>query len=264
MMSMHALSLCEVGRLDEALTLMDRSLALNDSNANGAHFKAHTLSETGEAEAGRSFLDRWIAGYDRRAVLHGHLSWHRALWALDRGDFAAMWDTLDTAIKPGASRSLPINILTDTSALLWRAEIAGAVVAPDRWHDISAYAARFFPEPGQSFVDMHAALAHAMAGEGDRLGVLVDVQKGYAADLVRPVARAWGAIARGEFETALDQLAPVMGQHERLGGSRAQRDLLELTWLTLLLRLRRAEEAQRSMLGRRHVFATHAPVAGYA
>lgn len=262
MMGVHAVSLCETGRLDEAAVLMERSLALNNSNANAAHFKAHTLYEMGKTEAGLAYLTEWIAEYDRRALLHGHLSWHIALWSLHSGDIDGMWARVDSGVAPGGSRGLPINILTDTAAILHRAELAGVAVSPERWADISDYAARFFPETGQSFADMHAALAHAMAGQGDRLGHIVDTAKGFAGDLVRPAAQAWEAIARQDWQGALDHLTPALAQTERFGGSRAQRDLLELTYLNALMKLGRADEARRIVAIRRPVLADATPVVG--
>jgi tetratricopeptide (TPR) repeat protein len=125
LLSVHAQALCETGQVDPALAMMERSLDLNNANANAAHFKAHALYEHGAAEAGLAYLADWISGYDRRALLHGHLKWHEALWTLGMGDRAGMWAIMDGAIAPGASQSLPINVLTDSAALLYRAEIAG-------------------------------------------------------------------------------------------------------------------------------------------
>jgi Tfp pilus assembly protein PilF len=264
LLSVHGQALCEVGRLDEAMAAMERALALNNANANASHFKAHTLYERGDSATGRAYLADWIAGYDRRALLHGHLSWHRALWALEQGDAAELWAIYGTAIAPEVSESLPVNVLTDAAALLYRAEIAGVMVDPAHWRCLSDYAARFFPNPGMSFADIHSALSHAMAGEGDRLARVVEAETGFAAELVRPVARAWGLIARQDWESALDALTPVMADHARLGGSRAQRDLLELTWVNLLMKSGRTGEAHRSIAIRRPVFAGHAPVAGFA
>lgn len=263
MLGSHAVALCETGRLREAHAVMDRSLALRPDNANAAHFKAHTHYEAGETQAGLAYLETWLGGYDRRAVLHGHLSWHVALWALEQGDAARMWALLDGAIGPDASEGLPINTLTDAAALLHRAALAGIPVDPERWKALSEYAARHFPAPGQSFADIHAALAHAMAGEGERLGRLAEGATGFAGDLARPVAAAWGAFARGDWAGALAALALVMADHARLGGSRAQRDLLDLTWLSLLLRLGLREEARRALLTRRPVFAGRAALAGF-
>lgn len=264
-LSVHAQSLCENGRPDRALEVMERSLELNNANANASHFKAHAMYEMGQAAEGRTYLDDWIASYDPRGLLHGHLSWHAALWALEQSDMEAFWRWYDGGIGPGTGpgSALPINVLTDAAALLWRAELAGQTIGPERWRAVSAYATEAFARPGQSFADMHAALAHAMAGDGEALAKLAEASRGFAADLVRPVARGWSAVARQDWKGALEALTPVMADHARFGGSRAQRDLLELTWMLCLMRLGRKEEAKRAAATRRPVFAETAPLAGY-
>ncbi|MCG8493242.1 MAG: hypothetical protein MI743_16595, partial [Sneathiellales bacterium] len=105
------------------------------------------------------------------------------------------------------------------------------------------------------------ALAYAMAGDGEKLARLLEASKGFAADLVRPVAKSWKAIAGEDWQTALEHLAPVMAQTEPLGGSRAQRDLLELTYANLLLKLGKTEEARRSLITRRPVLSPSPPLA---
>ncbi len=261
MMSMHALSLCETGQTDASIALMERSLAMEPRNANGCHFKAHAQYEAGETASGRAYLAEWMPDFDDRSVLHGHLSWHQALWALADGDEATLWRVVDTSVGPGAAKGLPINVLTDTAAILYRADLAGVKVDAKRWRKLSDYATQFFPETGQSFADLHAALSHAMAGNGERLAYITETAKGFAGDLIRPAARAFGAIARGDWSGALDHLTPVMANHERLGGSRAQRDLLEFTYVNLLLRLNRGDEARRSLAIRRPVQAKAPPLA---
>lgn len=262
MMSMHALSLCETGQIAASQSLMEKSLALNPRNANGAHFRAHAQYEAGDIAAGRRYLGNWMETYDKRAVLHGHLSWHVALWALHDGDEEAMWRTVDNGVRPGTSESLPINVLTDTAAILYRAEIAGVQVPPERWRELSEYAAQYFPETGQSFADIHAALCHAMAGDGQRLAYIAETAKGFAGDLVRPVAKAWGEIAGERWAEALEHLAEVMATTERLGGSRAQRDLIELAYVNVLMRLGLDQEARRTLKLRRPVLSDSTPVLG--
>lgn len=262
MMSMHALSLCEVGEADESLALMERALAINPDNAHGVHFKAHAQYEIGETAAGRAYLDTWLADYDNRGLLHCHLSWHSALWALHEGEAETMWRAVDSGVAPGSAHGLPLNVVTDAAAIYHRAELAGIAVDPARWKTLSDYAASFFPNPGQSFADMHVALAHAMAGEGERLAVLADTDQGFAGDLIAPVARTWRAVARGDWTGALADLTPVLATAQRIGGSRAQRDLLELTYANILLKLGRADEARRSLATRRPILADAPPVSG--
>lgn len=263
MMSMHAVALCETGQVNRSLNLMEKALALNPRNANAAHFKAHAQYENGEALAGREFLTGWMTDYDPKSVLHGHLSWHQALWAMQDGDTDDMWQAIDNRIGPDGAQGLPINVLTDTVALLFRAEIAGHAVGSERWRQISDYAAQYFPNTGQCFADLHAALGHAMAGDGDRLAHIIDTAKGYAGDLVAPVAKAWKNVAHQNWAAALDELSTVMATTERFGGSRAQRDLIELAYVHILLKLGQTDEAQRALLTRRPVLAKSPPVAGF-
>lgn len=263
MRGIHAVSLCESGQPDKALELMELSLESNPRNANGAHFKAHALYEMNQPEIGLSYLNKWLTDYDQRAQLHGHLSWHVALWAMGLGETDTMWSTVDKNVGPHGSMGLAINTATDTAAIYFRAEMAGIEVAPERWQKLSSYVAEKFPNPGQSFVDIHAALSHAMAGNSTELAKFLDHPKGFAGDLVHSCAETWRLIVQQQWQQALAALTPVMSQHARLGGSRAQRDMLEFTYLNILMKLGKAQEAQRFIQTRRAVFADSVPLASW-
>ena len=262
MISMHAISLCETGQTLESMQLMEKALNLNPRNANAAHFFAHILYEENEVSAGRDYLAAWMPNYDRRSLLHGHLSWHQALWALHEGDDNAMWDIVDAAVSHERGSSLPINALTDTASIYYRAELAGYNVSAKRWLKLSEYAAEKFPKMGQSFADMHAALAHAMAGNNDYLSKLIDGNSGFAGDIVPAVAKAWKAISESNWNKAREELETAASEFERFGGSRAQRDLLEFTYVNVLLRTGNKETARKALLERRPVFNESAPIEG--
>jgi len=235
----------EVGRTGPALPNLDRSLELNRNNANAAHYRAHLFYEVGETGAGLKFLSDWMTGYDRAGMLHCHNAWHIALWSLATGDAARMWAVVDADLLPEVSISPSINILTDLASLYYRADLAGVAVPADRWQALSAYAARSFPDPGVAFADFHAALAHAMAGQGAALDRIVTDAAGPAASVVARGAEAFGAIAAQDWPRALAALTDVMGDHARLGGSRAQRDLIEYALAGVLLRMDKPDEARR-------------------
>jgi len=233
---------------------------LNSRNANAAHLFAHILYEENEVSAGRDYLAAWMPNYDRRSVLHGHLSWHQALWALYDDDENTMWQIVDASISQENSTSLPINTLTDTASIYYRAELAGYNVEPERWLKLSEYAAEKFPTMGQSFADIHAALSHAMAGNNEYLGKLTGGSAGFAGDMVPAVATAWKAIAEGKWQKAEKDLSNASSGFERFGGSRAQRDLLEFTYVNVLLRNGKKEVAQKTLLERRPNLYNTAPI----
>ena len=71
------------------------------------------------------------------------------------------------------------------------------------------------------------------------------------------------AFERGDFSAAIEALAPLAGENERIGGSRAQHDLIEFTLLKAYLHAGRLEEARR-LLGARRPGASGVSVAGVA
>ena len=113
---------------------------------------------------------------------------------------------------------------------------------------------------GQSFADVHAALAHAMAGNEEYLSKLIEGNSGFAGDIVSPVAKAWKAISENKWDTAREELKTASSDFERFGGSRAQRDLLEFTYVNVLMRCGKKELARKTLLERRPNFYETAPI----
>jgi hypothetical protein len=71
------------------------------------------------------------------------------------------------------------------------------------------------------------------------------------------------AFERGDFPTAIEVLTPLVKESERIGGSRAQHDLIEFTLLKVDLEVDRLEEA-RHLLSTRRPGASGVPVVGIA
>jgi len=163
-----------------------------------------------------------------------------------------MWQIIDTDIKPGAGISPPLNVVTDTAAILFRAAMAGIDVALERWQEVSDFALAHFPEPGLAFADVHAALAHALAGNRDAVAKIIADAKGPAGELVSTIAQGFKAMASENWADANDHLTSAMADHARIGGSRAQRDLIEFALAWTLLQFGRKDQAQA-------VIAMHRP-----
>jgi hypothetical protein len=240
---------------EPGLRNIEAALAARPRSANSAHIRAHAYYEMGEREAGLAFLGNWAKDYPREGQLHCHVSWHLAVWSMETGRREEAWRIYHDAMRPGAAWGPQINVLSDCASFLVRAEIAGEPRRPELWRDIADYAAKWFPNSGVTFADVHSALAFAMAGDGDALGQIARAPKGPAADILAPIARGFGAFARGDWDGTLREIEPLLATHERIGGSRAQRDLLEYTAACALLRAGRADAA-------RHLIATRRPQNG--
>ena len=253
-LTQHAFAQVETGQLGPAERTIEQALGGNPRNANAAHYRAHLFYELGQTNAGFEFLNTWLGDYDKRSHLHCHMSWHLALWALAKGDVDHLWQIIDADVSPDGAWGPALNILTDMAAILYRAQLAGVDIAPERWQSISDFATKMFPNPGVAFADVHAALAHAMAGNTDAVTKIIIEAKGPAEEIVVALAQSFQAMASGQLTESVTHLTKAMTDHARIGGSRAQRDLIEYALAGVLLRLGKADEAQR-------VLAMHRPLA---
>jgi len=258
--SQYAFALCETSALAESEKLNERAFTANPANANAVHHRAHIHYEIGEFKAGREQLNLWRSSYPRSGLLHCHLAWHDALWALAANDLDRLWEIVEADISPEVTSAPPINVMTDLVAVLFRAQLAGVQCPQGLWEKASAYAARCFPKPGISFADAHSVIAHSVIAHtkdvdhpssvirADTASSLADLQnttRGWASDSVTALTHAFSAFLNQDWGDCLGKLEPAMTNHERLGGSRAQRDLLELTRATVQLRLGQRPESPR-------------------
>jgi hypothetical protein len=223
----RAFARCETGSLEAARRDIDLSMDRMPVNANGAHIRAHVDYESDENEAGLAWLDNWLKNYPREGLMHCHLNWHVALWSLELGDTARARQVFADMVAPGAAWGPPLNVLTDSASFLLRDELLGGKRDPVLWSAVADCAKAFFPQPGLAFADAHCAIAHAMTGDSQALDTLRGGAKGPAADMLVELVCAFDAFARGDHRAVLRHLEPLMPVHERIGGSHAQRDLLE-------------------------------------
>jgi hypothetical protein len=160
--------------------------------------------------------------------------------------------------------------LNDSVSCLWRWELAGQPRDAAAWRTMHAFANRAFPHAGAAFSDMHIALAQSVAGDAEALtararqiDALVRQRRYPSGSLVPAVADAFAAFERQDFAAAIDALEPIAGELERIGGSRAQLDLVEFTLAKAYLGAGRGDAARRVLRGRRPG-GSGVPVAGLA
>jgi hypothetical protein len=250
--AVYAFALEEVGRLDEALELIKRSLAANPRNAHGAHIKAHVLYEQGENRAALDYLESWLPAYPREGLMHCHISWHVALFALMLGDTERAWQVYEAQVHPGGAWGPALNVATDAPAFLWRAELAGQPRREPLWREARDYALKSFPKAGIAFVDVHRALACVATNDRDGIGaVMAELEQRAAAgrspavEVVPQLAAGFAAYGKGHWARAIASLEQALAGTVRIGGSRAQRDLIENTLLAAYLKNGRAADARK-------------------
>src|SRR4029077_11376409 len=170
--------------------------------------------------------------------------------------------------SPDVHSGPPRGKVTDPVSFLWRWELAGHPRDAEAWRTMHDFANGAFPRAGVAFSDMHIALAQAVAGNDAALEARARQMDELARNgrypsgpCVPAVSNAFAAFERQDFSAAIEALEPIAGELERLGGSRAQCDLVTFTLLRSHLGADRPDDARR-MLSARRPGSAGVPVAG--
>jgi tetratricopeptide (TPR) repeat protein len=256
-LGMLAFAACECGELDEAWDLIERSRAGNPRNPYVAHNRVHVLLEKGESKQAADYLGDWMADCPKEVIIHCHLSWHLALFALELGNAERAWEIYRAHIHPGAAWGPPILIATDAPAFLWRSELAGEPRHPAVWREVREYADRSFPHARIAFADVHRAVACAVTGDRAALEQLTrELRDGMEAGILpagpvtETLVEAFSAFAEGDWDRAITFFERALPETVRIGGSRAQRDLVWHTLVAAYLKAGRTDAARELVAGR--------------
>jgi Tfp pilus assembly protein PilF len=249
----------ENGAVGRGRDLLERSFALKGRDANTVHALAHAMFEAGEGETVKTLIAGWLPTYDRSGILHGHLAWHSALVNLIAGDAGGALSLYDEHVRPSVSAGLAITVVSDSASLLWRAQAYGHSLPEGSWAPVAAFAAKAFPKPGLAFIDVHMALLEAATGDRAaierRIAALANMtQAGFAgAGPVTPaICNAALAFADGDYQQCVQILEPVAAEVVRIGGSGAQREIIEDTLIVAQMRSGEAAKARERLERRLH------------
>lgn len=258
-LSLQAMGAQERGALDEAQELAAAVLADRPGYIPAGHATTHVHFERGDHEGGLAWLTGWLRDQVRPGGPYlPHLSWHAGLHELALDDRDAVLRRLVDMVGPDADENW---FLSNGASYAWRLKLAGLLDADDDPSGgvLAERAGTAADDPPFLFVGWHAALGLACAGDVAGLRAMAqrfegvggvdsvagdDVAPG-AREVLPPLAGALADLLEDRPEPAADALARVTAHGTRLGGSRAQREVLEDTWLAALVRAGRTEQAAR-------------------
>jgi len=238
----------EQGRFDEAYEIACRSMSEEPAAGHSVHARTHVHYETGDHNAGLIWLDDWIGSTGPGSIQLAHFSWHAALHELATCDLDAVrrrWN--DQLSPPGVFGS---RALVDSASLLWRwALTPGASGVPEAAAVLATVSDDEIDRPATGFMAMHSAIALCAAGDPDRLRGLhrwcVRSSDRTVSDVAAPLAACLLLLTQQHQAAAADGLGRLSGRLWRLGGSDAQREIVEDTRIAALLASGRCLEAQR-------------------
>ena len=244
LLAFHGFGLEEAGEYARAEDESRAAAELEPSSFWPHHTVAHVMEMTGRPEDGLG----WMAAREPLWSTPGHMNqvhiwWHKALFHLELGQYEAALALYDGPMR-ATQRPVALS-LTNATALLWRLDTLGCDIG-DRWQEQADLWQGHADGKCLVFGDIHAAMAELRSGQGPLVERRLEAMRETAANGVEaaglyrtvgiPVVEGFAAFHRGAYAEAVELLLPVRFDLWQIGGSHAQRDVVDWTLTEAALR----------------------------
>jgi tetratricopeptide (TPR) repeat protein len=237
-LGLYAFGLEETGDLKRAEAFGREALARNPRDAWATHALAHVMETANRHEEGVGFLKSTRTDWAHAHFIAHHNGWHLALFLIEQGRFDEVLADYDRFTAPKLADDATLDRI-DAASLLWRLELAGVDVG-DRWALVSDKWMAHVDDHVLAFNDLHCGFAAARSPDPDHAARLSRSLDEYArlssgdnrqvtAEVGRRLIDGALAFARGDYARAVEAILPVRDDAVRVGGSHAQRDIVNLT-----------------------------------
>jgi len=239
--------------LEHARQVAERSLELRSDNGVGAHVLAHVFHETADLDAGARWIADWYAARQPDPIISRHVAWHLAVLHLNAGRVDEAFDVYEREIAVQEASS-PMRCI-DECSFLWRLGLY-ETDRPASWASAAGALSFMAANAVGPVFAWNAALGAAKLGDTDSLSVIraffdrFDAEETPIASVGPVVVDAFETFAAGEFDVAASALDGVLADVPLLGGSHAQREIIEETLIVALLRSGRVDRAQELLTER--------------
>jgi hypothetical protein len=201
------------------------------------HCVSHVMEMMGRPEDGLAWMgEREPFWSSKDNVNRVHIWWHKSLFHIELGQYEAALQIYDGPMQ-ATMRPASMSIC-NAAALLWRLDMLGCEMG-DRWQHLAARWEGHADGKLYVFPDIHAAMSELRAGRIDAFKHRYKVMRETAADgtelgaiyrdIGLPVVAGLTAFHKGAYTQAVDHLLPARFDLWKMGGSNAQRDVIDWT-----------------------------------
>lgn len=242
---MYAFGLEENAEFQKAEEFARLALDRNPQDVWATHALAHVFEMQGRTEDGLAFLTQSARDWES-SYFAIHNWWHQSLFHLERGEVEEVLGLYDGEIR--RNRSCEWLDLADAASLLWRLSLFGIDIE-ERASELAGDIEPLVGEPIYLFNDWHAVMALSLAGRRDAVERVTTAVRRRSVGSNRLVAERVGlallegfdSYASGRFENALEVLWEARLFAHAVGGSHAQRDVIDLTLMAAATRSGRVD-----------------------
>lgn len=244
LLAMHGFGLEEAGDYARAEDESRVAAELEPLSFWPHHTVAHVMEMTGRPEDGLG----WMAAREKLWSGPGHMNevhiwWHKALFHLELGQYDAALALYDGPMR-ATQRPVALS-LTNATALLWRLDTLGCDIG-ERWREQADLWQGHADGKCLVFADIHAAMAELRSGQEVLAERRLEAMRETVADGVEaaglyrtvgiPIVDGLTAFHRGADAKAVELLLPIRFDLWQIGGSYAQRDVVDWTLIEAALR----------------------------
>ena len=245
---MYAFGLEETGDYQQAEVRARAALQKEPRDTWASHALAHVFEMQGRQPEGVAFLDassrHWSSSFF--AV---HNWWHYALYHLELGKIDEALSIYDGPVR--SARSTEWLDLVDAASLSWRLSLFGQDLE-DRIQPLATDMESVLNDPIYIFNDWHAVMVFGLAGAHDLNERVLTSNRRRTWGTNRLVAEQVGltllegfsSFSADRYERAFDLLTEARPFASAVGGSHAQRDIVDLTIIAAAARMGDAATAR--------------------
>ncbi|HEX9168203.1 MAG TPA: tetratricopeptide repeat protein, partial [Roseiarcus sp.] len=237
-LGLYAFGLEETGDLKRAEEFGREALSLNRRDAWATHALAHVMETANRQDEGVAFLRSTRADWAGAHFMAHHNGWHLALFLIEQGRFDEVLADYDRFTPPKLADDSTLDRV-DAASLLWRLELAGVDVG-DRWSAVAGQWMAHVDDHVLAFNDLHCAFAAARSpdpGDVERFSLSLEAyerlgsgdNRQLTAEVGRRLIDGVLAFGDGDYPRAIEAILPARDEAIRIGGSHAQRDIVNLT-----------------------------------
>ena len=258
---LYAFALEENGLIEPAIEHCRIALEHNADDVYAMHAMVHCLYESGRHDEGARYIAEYMRNRDSSTPMRIHIWWHYALFELYAENIREVLACYRISIRRKSSLRSAEDL--DAVTLLWRL----ALVKPSL--DLSAYWQSLYQdwepylrENWYAFNDFHAYLVYCQVGEYDRADTLLEAVRARGKGMpeeIFDIFLGFRSFTTGDYADAASRLAETFHRAAPMGGSNAQRDVIELTAFEAALRSHNYELAEQIRASGR-VFRHRGPV----
>lgn len=263
LIGMYGFGLEEAGDYRKGERYAREAVEIDPKDAWSVHAVAHVMEMEGRHREG---ID-WIQGLEPHwNTVHNfrfHVWWHRALFHLERYELDEVMALYDAQVASDLEADQYLDVV-NAAALLWRLELYGMRVGPERWAQLAALAEKHMDDHELIFVSLHYLMALLGAGRLAEAEEMIGKLRAYAGEegtrdqtqaritqkVGLALAEAMSAIRSGNPARAVTLIWPVRDDIRLIGGSHAQRDVFEEMLVDAALRGGKTAKA-RALLSER-------------